>query len=113
MPDCSHKSDCTEQQEVETCSKITYQSATVSVPVTVKPKVNTGAINTFCCGDPIVKPSLCTLKYKTLNGVCSYTISQNICVEVPIVFSANAFVETPCIECGEVSSIDICKDCGK
>lgn len=43
--------------------------------------------NTKCCGDPVVvsgdKP--CAGKK---NGVCTFTISQTICVEVPVEFGA-------------------------
>ena len=45
------------------------------------------------------------------NGVCSFTVSQNICVAVPVEFGANAVVGEAYVDCLGVSSEDICTDC--
>ena len=110
----THKKHITGQQELESCSAITYQSATVCVPVTVDPKVNTGEVAVYCCDEPIITPFPCTLRCNPKkNGSCYYTITQNICIEIPVVFSADAFLGKPCIDCGEVTGQTVCKDSGK
>lgn len=45
------------------------------------------------------------------NGVCSFTVSQNICVAVPVEFGVNAVVGEAYVDCLGVSSEDICTDC--
>ena len=95
----------------ESCTAYTYQSAAVSVPITVRPKVSTGNISTFCCGEPSLTPSPFEISCSTKSGTCHFVLTQNICIEIPIEFSADACSGCPRIECGEVSS-KMCEDCG-
>ncbi|NLB81954.1 MAG: hypothetical protein GX800_10200 [Clostridiaceae bacterium] len=107
-------SDCMQNPiKSKNCLTNTYQSADVSVPVSVRPKVNTGKPITFCCGEPTVTPSSCRIvcnDYDCSSGTCKYTITQKVCIEVPIEFGADATVGCPCIICGDVTT-DICTDC--
>jgi len=106
MSDCSQESNCPNQS----CETTTYQMATVNVPITVTPTANTGDINTVCCGSPTITPCSCKCTYTgDETGSCSYIISQNICIEVPIEFSATACVGDPCVECGRAINKDMCK----
>ena len=102
MPEC-HEQHHSDNQASEGCIAVTYQSAAVSVPVTVQPKVSTGHINTFCCGEPIITPSSYKITCNQKSGGCSFVLTQNICVEIPIEFSANACVDSPRIICGDIS----------
>lgn len=98
--------------EDQTCPAVGYQSASICVPVTVTPFANAGATLTKCCGDPVVIPGreACGgLK----NGTCSFTISQEICVAVPVDFGATATVGDTYVACNGVSAKDICTDCGQ
>lgn len=96
------------------CKTLTYQYANVSVPVTVRPSVNAGNAVAFCCGEPDIRRSSCSLKSSgNGGGGCRFTLSQCICIEVPIEFDANALIGTPCVECGEVGVANDCEDCGK
>ncbi len=106
---CQKKQD--EEHASENCVAFTYQSAAVSVPVTVIPKVNTGNISTFCCGEPSINPSPYKIICNSNKGNCSFILTQNICVEIPIEFSADAYTGCPNIECKDVSD-KMCKDCG-
>lgn len=94
----------------DTCPAIGYQKASVCVPVTVTPFAHTGKTVTKCCGDPVVvsgdKP--CSGKK---NGVCTFTISQTICVEVPVNFGAVAAVGDTFVDCLGASAEDICTGC--
>ena len=101
----------TEEQVDSECTTFTYQSATVSVPVLVKPKVATGNIKTICCGEPILNPSPYKIICNPSSGNCSFVLKQNICIEIPIEFSAEAYVNCPTIECGEIVG-QTCEGCG-
>ncbi len=109
MPDC-YDSHHAENPDSAGCVAVTYQSASVSVPVTVQPKVSTGHINTFCCGEPKITPSPCKLICNPNSGSCSFILTQTICVEVPVEISAKAFVDYPYVQCGEVSG-KLCEEC--
>ncbi len=68
-----------------------YQDATVSIPVTVTPYVNVGPTKTYLCGDGLFFAGLSACP-GTINGTCQFTITQNICVEVPIEIGSTASV---------------------
>lgn len=90
------------------CPVIGYQRSTVCVPVTVTPFARVGTPITSCCGQPIVTAgSVCPPN----GGVCRFTISQQICVAVPVEFGARAVAGTPSVQCGEASNLDICTGC--
>ena len=63
-------------------------------------------------GDPLVIPGRNTCG-GARSGSCSFTITQNICVEVPVEFGADADVGDPFVSCGRVSSENICAGCGE
>ena len=45
------------------------------------------------------------------NGACVFTISQDICVSVPVEFGAQATVGEAFVNCGGASAEDICTGC--
>ena len=93
-----------------TCPAVGYQAATVCVPVSVEPYAKAGVTLTKCCGNATVVPGrqVCG---GIKNGICSFTISQNICVAVPVEFGANATVGEAYIDCKGASGEDICSNC--
>ncbi len=90
------------------CKTYTYQTATVCAPVVVTPIVIPGATSTICCGDPVVTPGerACT----SGNTHCYFTVSQRVCIEVPVTFGATATVGDARITC-ESASPSGCVDC--
>jgi hypothetical protein len=92
------------------CPAIGYQKVNVCVPVSVTPFAKTGATSTNCCGDPVVTEGD-TPCSGVKNGVCNFTISQTICIEVPVEFGATATVGDTYVDCLGSSSEDICKNC--
>jgi len=98
------------QTEDQTCPAVGYQPATICVPVTVTPFALPGSTVTVCCSDPIVTPGSATCE-GTVNGHCTFTITQNICVAVPVEFGATATVGAPSVQCGIATSQDICTNC--
>jgi hypothetical protein len=103
MSEYSHTSQTPEECYRRNCTVVTYQSANVSVPITIRPRVNTGDITAFCCGEPKIIPSSYIKKLNPcINSTCSFTISQDICVEIPVEFSAEAYAGPPHVICGEI-----------
>lgn len=96
----------------QTCPAVGYQRATVCVPVSVEPFAEAGKTVTKCCGAPEVVAGESACKGKK-NGVCSFTISQTICVEVPVNFGAVATVGDAYVDCMGASVDDICVNCKK
>lgn len=88
--------------ELPPCETFTYQTATVCVPVTVTPTAVTGTTRTMCCGDPIVTPG--AIQCPSSARTCHFTISQQVCIEVPVTFGAVADVGKPHITCESTSS---------
>ena len=96
--------------ETQTCPAVGYQSASICVPVTVTPFAQTGVTMTKCCGEPVVTPGreVCGgLK----NGSCVFTITQDICVAVPVEFGAIATVGDTFVSCNGSSERDMCTNC--
>ncbi len=85
-------------QENETCPAVGYQAVNVNVPVTVKPFAKTGSTTTRCCGTPIVKSGK-SIGQGTKNGICNFTIGQNIVVAIPVAFGAEATVGDTYVDC--------------
>ncbi|MEG1743054.1 MAG: hypothetical protein RR246_02695 [Clostridia bacterium] len=96
----------------ETCPTVGYQSISVCVPVTITPFAETGTTKTKCCGDPIVTPGRDTCG-GVKNGTCSFTLSQDICVAIPVAFGAVSSVGDTYVTCNGASATDICSDCTK
>lgn len=76
------------------------------------PFARTGTPVTKCCGDPIVAPGRNTCA-GTKNGACVFTITQNICVTVPVEFGATAVPGDTYVSCTGASADDVCTDCGE
>lgn len=91
------------------CPTVGYQKVTVCTPVTIKPFARVGRTTTYCCGDPVVtKEPPCS---GTPNGSCTFNISQELCIAVPVVFGAKATHGDTHVQCGMVSEDNICTDC--
>jgi hypothetical protein len=95
-------------EEVPPCETDTYQTATVCAPVVVTPTAISGPTRTVCCGAPVITPGERTCPSGSRN--CYFTVSQKVCIKVPIRFGATAAVGEASIDCEEVSS-DGCVDC--
>ena len=86
------------QTEEQTCPTVAYQMSSVCVPVKVMPYAKTGATFTKCCGNATVTPGIAVCD-GIKNGICAFTISQNVCIAVPVEFGATA--EDVCTDCGQ------------
>ena len=97
-------------EDLETCEAVGYQPATVCVPVIVTPYAYAGIPSTTCCGNPIITPGAETCD-GTVNGSCKFTMTQDICVAVPVKFGAKTAVGNPSVDCGDATREDVCTDC--
>lgn len=97
--------------ENQTCPTVAYQLSSVCVPVTVTPFAKAGTTVTKCCTKPTVTAGKSTCN-GVKNGQCVFTISQDICVEVPVEFGAVAAVGDTYVACNGASADEICADCG-
>jgi len=87
-----------EHDEDKNCTVIAHKKANISVPITVKPRVKTKEANTFCVGEPVVLKK--TLECKNQhNPSCSFVLSQNVCIEIPVEIAADAIVREASIDC--------------
>lgn len=82
------------------CTTTASQLVNVCVPVTVRPRVRIGRTSTICCGPAIVGDTPCSGQP---GGTCTFTVSQLICVEVPVCFSATATPGETFVDCGDAS----------
>lgn len=93
-----------------TSPSVAYQRSSVCVPVSVKPFATVGTPVTKCCGTPYVALGKNTCD-GVKNGECVFTITQDICVEIPVMFGAKAIVGDTYVNCISASEKDICSDC--
>lgn len=85
---------------MEPCESVFFQKENVCVPVTVTPQATPGTATATCCGRPVV----------TIGGQCpgsrtscSFTITQDLCIRIPISFGAVIETGTATVQCGTVS----------
>ena len=80
------------------CTAMGYQTANVCLPVTVTPYARPGTPRTYCCGTPIVTPGVSVCPGERM-GSCAFTVSQQICVAVPVEFGADILLGEHSVEC--------------
>lgn len=92
------------------CDTTFYQKETVCVPVKVTPFAKPGVAKAICCGEPVIRPGgECTGN----QTACTFTITQNLCIEIPISFGADIKTGTAVVRCGDVSETECdCSDEG-
>lgn len=82
------------------CESTFYQTETVCVPVTVKPFAKSKGATARCCGTTVVAKQDSCPKGKT---VCTFTVTQPLCIEVPIEFGADIITGEASVICGDIS----------
>jgi hypothetical protein len=81
------------------CPAVVHETVCVQAEVTITPDVTVGEIESFCVGGPVIGACPGTPVDK-----CSFVVSQNICVQVPLNFSALATVDHSAIVCATPST---------
>jgi hypothetical protein len=88
------------------CTVNGQQLIDVRVPVTVKPFATIGTIVTRCCGEATITPGI-DIDEGIIDGECNFTISQRLCVEVPVDFGADVEPGDTYVTC----TGEDCSDC--
>ena len=88
------------------CSTFTYQDVNVCVPVTLKPFGNIGNVKAQCLGTPVISSKCDSCEGKP-NGICKFTISQTLRVEIPVNFGARAEIGEISVDCGCLKSVNV------
>ena len=91
------------------CKVDAFQRASICVPVTVVPYAYPGDVTTICCGSPVITPYLGVCQGTA--SECMFTVTQAVCITVPLTFGAEVAVGEAKMECGEPSLTDSCQDC--
>ena len=76
------------------CVKMGYQYANVSSPIQLKPNIKIGDIDVECCNEPVVECCDCKCDSK-----CEITITQKVCIKIPICYEIDACVGESVIDC--------------
>lgn len=84
-----------QEDEVTLCPATVHEEVCVQAQVTITPVVTPGDVKTFCIGSPRI--GVCR---GILRRNCVFYVSQGICVEVPLSFSATAESVPKGIVCG-------------
>lgn len=103
-------SNTTSNNYENTSPSMAYQRSSVCVPVSVKPFATAGTPVTKCCGSPFITLGKNTCE-GVKNGECVFTITQDICVEMPVHFGATATVGDTYVNCISASENNTCLDC--
>ncbi len=76
------------------CSAVNYQYASISIPITVRPKTRTGDITIECCEEPVIE---------CCNGECEngldLVVTQKVCIKIPIKYQIESCVGEESISC--------------
>lgn len=82
----------------DTCDRVAHQFINACVPITVTPNASVGPTTTTCCGPALVGTAPCG---GVEGGSCTFTMSQLICVEIPVNFSATAAPGQTWVDCAD------------
>ncbi len=96
--------------EIRTCPTLSTHDTTVSVPVRIVPFANPGTVSVQCCGEPVISPG--ATPAGTVNGSCTFTVSQTMRVDLPLVFGASILMGETYVECGGTTGTAEDSDCG-
>lgn len=91
-----------ETETIITCDKTIHQKAKVSLPVSVEPFVVYGKIKAKCCGNPKI-----SIECK---DNCSYVITQEICIDIPLKFGVTTEIKDEYVVCETPGFEDVCND---
>ena len=101
----------TSSQKLPACPAVGSQTATICLPVSIKPYAIPGTAKLECCGKPVIAPA-CKTCHGIPNGKCDFTISQTIRIDLPVEFGATITTGDTFVDCycdGDVSSFDCSK----
>lgn len=78
----------------DSCVKIGYQYADISVPVELKPSAAVGDIVIECCGEPNV-----SCRESKCGDSCEVIITQKVSIKIPINYQVSARAGNSTVNC--------------
>lgn len=85
------------QPEGDNCPATVSELMCIQADITVSPLVCVGDVCTYCCGAPVIGP--CPTGEANLTQ-CTFTVSQTVCVRIPLTFAADVAAEPTGVVCG-------------
>lgn len=92
---------CDRQNDGITCTNVSTQYADMSVPVRLKPYAIVGEVETECCGDAVITQRQC--QGSVCPCGCEMTITQAVCIHIPIEYGTNAEIGDTVVVCKKTS----------
>ena len=83
------------------CTRTVSKEVCVEANVTINPTVVAGTPIVNCVGGPSLRSCAAQGFIPSETGTCTFTVSQVLCVNVPIQFDAQARVVRGTVACGE------------
>ncbi|HEY3368644.1 MAG TPA: hypothetical protein VGK74_26600 [Symbiobacteriaceae bacterium] len=83
--------------QVQSCPAVAHQDICVEANVTIIPRVTPGSPRVICRGPALIGP--CPGE-DSPTGKCSFTVNQNVCVQIPLLFDARASATQGRVVCG-------------
>ncbi len=83
--------------EATGCEDVVHENACIQATVTLAPKVEVGEIQTLCINNPVIRPCHGT---PSATRYCRFIVSQEVCVQIPLKFSADVEAVPSGISCG-------------
>jgi hypothetical protein len=78
------------------CPVTVHETVCVQGTVTITPNIEVGIPQSFCVGNPTIGGCV-----GPLEPSCSFAIGQQICVQIPLIFSATASAVENGLVCGD------------
>ena len=85
------------------CDKVSTQCVDIALPMTVIPVAGIGTVTTSCQGMPSV-----TCVTADDSQSCILTVTQRVCLNIPVRFSAVAESDSPTIACAAGGNGSVC-----
>ena len=94
---------------VDACPTTARQEVDVCVPITITPYATVGDAMITCCGDPVITGGTAACS-GIPGGSCSFTVSQRVCVSIPVQFGASTASGSYAVRCGDAGE-GTCENC--
>lgn len=85
------------------CVTVASVPMRISAPVTVVPNIRQLPATISCCGEPTLTPIVSPCK----GDICSFVVTQYLCIEIPIEIGAISKIGKPRSQCFEQSNEDV------
>lgn len=78
------------------CNKVGTQCVDITAPLTLTPTATVGTVTVACQGSPVI-----TCVTSADGSSCTVTMTQQVCVSVPVRYGVNTTASEPSIACAD------------